>query len=561
MKFIKEMSAINLKKDVMKKWIAVSLLLMVSIGITVAQKKQNVIDKTGDIGKMVIAEQKFFAGDFKGALNTYTDVLSGKPNDANVIFHIAECHYELKQMKEAKENAEKAKSIDPKANVYNSLLLGKIYQQEDRQDEALAEFTAFKTAVGNGKKAEESEVDKYIGQINTSKELISKPVDVKIDNMGDVVNSEYDDKAPMITADGKTLIFTSRRPGRSSAINPDDEMYYEDIYVSHWDTLKKVWTDAELIPGAINTEGHDACTSISPDGKQIFIFKNNIEEESRGGDIYVSRISSSGKWGSPKSIGKPVNTTYAELGACVSPDGKTLYFVSERMGGFGNGDVYMAKKEAHNIWGKPVNIGDLVNTPEDEGGLFLAPDGKTLFFTSKGHNSMGGYDIFKTVLEGGKWSVPVNLGYPINSINNDYCFSLSIDAKTGYFTSDRKGGLGQRDVYKVDLTNYPVLEKDMKAKATNNGPVMAILKGDIFDGSLGSGMEAEVMVFDETGTKVGSTTSSEGSGEYFLTVLAGKTYQVKIEVKGYKAVDEKIEIKVAKEGATTVVKHYLLYKN
>lgn len=547
----------------MKKVVCLSVFSLLMFGAVKAQEKkddkQNVFEKGGDIGKMLLAEQKFYAMDYKGALNIYTDVLASKPNDANVIFHIAECHYELKQMKEARENAEKAKSIDPKANVYNSLLLGKIYQLENMQDEALAEFNAFKANAGSPKKIAESDVDKYILQVTTAKELISKPVDVKVENMGDVINSEFEDKAPMVSADGKTLIFTSQRPGKSSAVNPDDGMYYEDIYISRWDTLKHMWSDAELIPGTLNTEGQDAATSISPDGKQIFIFKNDIEAESRGGDIYVSRLGSSGKWGAPKSMGKPINTTYAELGACISPDGKTLYYVSERQGGFGNADIWMAKRKSRSEWEKPVNLGSVVNTDEDEGGLFLAPDGKTLFFTSKGHNSMGGYDMFKTVMENGKWSTPVNLGYPINSIYNDYCFSLSIDATTGYFTSNRKGGLGGRDVYKVDLSNYSVLEKEMKKKG-QEGPVMAILKGDIFDANAGAGMEAEVVVYDETGAKVGSTTSSEGSGEYFLTLLAGKTYQVKIDKKGFKSIDEKVEIKAAKEGATTIVKHYLLYK-
>lgn len=549
----------------MKKVVYLSMFSMLVFGAVSAQEKpkddkQNVFDKGGDVAKMVLAEQKFYAMDYKGALNIYTDVLAGKPNDANVMFHIAECHFELKEMKEAREFAEKAKGIDPKANAYNSLLLGKIYQIEAMPEEALVEYNTFKTNIGSAKKIEESEVDRYITQVNTSKELIANPADVKVENMGDVINSEFEDKAPMVSADGKTLIFTSQRPGKSSAVNPDDGMYFEDIYISRWDTLKKTWGDAELIPGTLNTEGQDAATSISPDGKQIFLFKNDIEAESRGGDIYVSRLSSSGKWGAPKSMGKPINTTYAELGACSSPDGKTLYFVSERQGGLGNADIWMVKRKTRTEWEKPVNLGDVVNTAEDEGGLFLAPDGKTLFFTSKGHNSMGGYDMFKTIMENGKWSTPVNLGYPINTIYNDYCFSLSIDAKTGYFTSNRKGGLGARDVYKVDLSNYPVLEKDMKKKVENNGPVMAILKGDIFDAGAGSGMEAEVVVYDETGAKVGSTSSSEGSGEYFLTLLAGKTYQVKIDVKGYKPVDEKVEIKAAKEGATTVVKHYLLYK-
>ncbi|MFL5765689.1 MAG: tetratricopeptide repeat protein [Bacteroidia bacterium] len=548
----------------MKKIVYISVFSLFLAGTISAQDKkpddkQNVFEKGGDIAKMVAAEQKFYGGDYKGALAIYQDVLSGKPNDANVIFHIAECYFEMKQMKEARENAEKAKSIDPKANPYNSLLLGKIYQLEGMHDEALAEYETFKANAGTPKKIEESEVLTYIAQVQLAKQLMASPVDVVVENMGDVINSEFEDKAPMVSADGKTLIFTSQRPGKSSAVNPDDGMYYEDIYISRWDTLKKAWTDAELIPGSLNTEGQDAATSISPDGKQIFLFKNDIEAESRGGDIYVSKLSSSGKWGAPKSMGKPINTTYAELGACISPDGKTLYFVSERQGGLGNADIWMVKRKNRTEWDKPVNLGDVVNTPEDDAGIFLAPDGKTLFFTSKGHNSMGGYDMFKTTMENGKWTTPVNLGYPINTIYNDFCFSLSVDAQTGYFASNRKGGLGGRDVYKVDLKNYPVMEKEMKKKDVN-GPVMAILKGDIFDASAATGMEAELQVFDDAGTKIASTTSSEGSGEYFLTLLAGKTYTVKVDVKGFKPIEEKVDVVAAKEGATQIVKHYLLYK-
>lgn len=545
----------------MKKLVYLSAVFTFSLSSIYAQKDKNVFEKGEDIAKMTLAQQSFYGGEYQKALGIYNDVLGGKPNDANIIGHIAECYYEMKQYKEAQENAEKAKSIDEKAFEETSLLLGKMYQVDGKLDEALTEFTFYKNLIGPGKKADESEIEMYLAQVNAAKDAMAHPANVKIDGMGDNINSEYDDKAPMISADGKTLIFTSRRPGKTSALDKEgDGGYFEDIYVSHWDTLKKAWGDAELIPGSINTEGHDACTSISPDGKQIYIYKNELEGESRGGDIYVSRLSSSGKWGAPKSMGKPINTTYFEGGGCLSPDGKTFYFISERQGGLGHADIYVIKKKTRTEWDKPENIGEVVNTKEDEGGLFLAPDGKTLFFTSKGHNGLGGYDIFKTVNENGKWSAPVNLGYPINTVNNDLCFSLAIDAKTGYFTSDRKGGLGARDVYKVDLSNYPVLEKDMKAKEVNNGPVMAILKGDVFDATAGTGMEAEVVIYDETGAKVGSTTSSEGSGEYFTTLLAGKTYQVKIDVKGYKPIDEKVEIKAAKEGATSVVKHYLLYK-
>lgn len=542
-----------------KKIVYLSMVVLLGINTLCAQK--SVIVKSEEQVKLFNAQQRFYAGDYDAALKIYSDVLTTKPNDAGIIFHIAECYFEMGKFAEATERANKAKSIDPKANENISLLLGKLYQQSGQLDSALTEFNNYKTLVGEGKKLKDSGAETYIEQLTTAKEMIANPVDVKINNPGDVINSEFDDKAPSISADGKTLIFTSRRPGRSSALDVEgDKKYFEDIYMSRWDTIKKNWMSAELIPGSINTDGHDACTSISPDGKTIYIYKNDIEGESRGGDIYTSRLGSSNKWGAPATMGKPINTTYWEGGACISPDGKTLYLVTERPGGLGHGDIYTATKKSRTEWNAPVNIGPDINTAEDEGGIFLAPDGKTLFFSSKGHTSMGGYDIFKTVLENGKWSKPLHLGYPINTINNDMSFTVSIDAQTGYFTSDRKGGLGERDIYTVDLTNYPVLERDMKPKPVNTGPVMAILKGDVFDATKGSGMEAEVVIFNDAGEKVGSTTSDANGGQYFITLEAGKTYTVKLNVSGYKPIEEKVEIKAAKEGATTMVKHYLLYK-
>lgn len=541
------------------------LILFACLTLNVTAQK-NVIGKGEDQIKMFNAQQAFYGGDFQKAANIYKDLLSQSPNDANLLGRIAECFFSMGQLNDAQVNAEKAKAADEKAYERTAFVLGKLYHMNGRLDEALTEYNFFKSLIGTSKKSlAESQIEMYIAQIGTAKELMARPVDVKIQNMGDVINSEFDDKAPMVTADGKTLIFTSRRPGKSSQLDVEgDNKYFEDIYISKWDTVKKMWADAELIPGSINTEGHDACTSISPDGKQIFIYKNDAAGESRGGDIYASRQSSSGKWGGPKSVGKPINTTYWEGGACVSPDGKTLYLISERPGGFGHGDIYVAQRKTRTEWDTPVNIGPMINTPEDEGGLFLAPDGKTLFFSSKGHNSMGSYDIFKTTLENGKWTTPVNLGYPINTVNTDVCFSLTIDGKTGYFNSDRKGGLGERDVYVVDLTNYPVLEKDMKPKVktptAEATSVMAILKGDIFDAIANKGLEAELKVYDDAGHEVGSTTSAEGSGEYFITLIAGKTYHVKIALAGFKPIDEKVDIAAAKDGATTVVKHYLLYK-
>ena len=221
-----------------KKIMYLSALLIFSINSVSAQK--NVLEKSEDQVKLFNAQQRFFAGDYKGALIVYYDLLKSKPTDANVIFHIAECNFGMAKYAEALENAKKAEAIDPKANEGLSLLLGKLYHMNADLEGALKEFTAYKALVGEGKKAKDSDVDVYIAQVKVAKDLMAKALEVKVDNAGDVINSEYDDKTPSITADGKTMIFTSRRPGRSSALDIEgDKKYFEDIYIFQDGILSK----------------------------------------------------------------------------------------------------------------------------------------------------------------------------------------------------------------------------------------------------------------------------------------------------------------------------------
>ncbi|HRD38588.1 MAG TPA: carboxypeptidase regulatory-like domain-containing protein, partial [Bacteroidia bacterium] len=265
----------------------------------------------------------------------------------------------------------------------------------------------------------------------------------------------------------------------------------------------------------------------------------------------------SGKWRTPENLAKPINTSYWEGGACISPDGKKIFFTSERPGGSGSSDIWMAERISKREWGKPVNLGTDINTPFDEVGLFLAPDGKTLFFCSNGKGSMGDYDIFKTVFENGKWSKPVNLGYPINSEKRDGPFVVSADAQTGYFASTRDGGLGESDIYKVDLSNYAVLEKDGKVKS-NNG--LSILKGTVRDGYEGYGLaEVDVEFTDEAGAKVGSTATNE-NGEYFITLKGGMKYTITAKKKGFKDAVEVVELKLGAKETYSLVKDVMLKK-
>ncbi len=433
-----------------------------------------------------------------------------------------------------------------------------MYQLKGKYDEALTELQAYKSKA-TAKESEEQDADVYIDQCNTAKTLIAAPLDVKIENMGPEINSKYDDQSPAISADGMRLVFNTRRPETTNApVDVEgDGKFFQDIYYSDFDTVAKKWKTADGVPGSINTDAHDACTSISADGKQIYIYKNDLKDpQSRGGDVYVSKIVS-GKWRTPENLAKPINTSYWEGGACISPDGKKIFFTSERPGGSGSSDIWMAERISKREWGKPVNLGTDINTPFDEVGLFLAPDGKTLFFCSNGKGSMGDYDIFKTVFENGKWSKPVNLGYPINSEKRDGPFVVSADAQTGYFASNRDGGLGESDIYMVDLNNYAVLEKDGKVKS-NNG--LSILKGTVRDGYEGYGLaEVDVEFTDEAGAKVGSTATNE-NGEYFITLKGGMKYTITAKKKGFKDAVEVVELKLGAKETYSLVKDVMLKK-
>jgi len=510
------------------------------------------------IAQVEVAKQKMYGGQYKEALYIFKEVLVESPKNSTVLYYAADCTNKLGDGETAMKYLETGKTAaSPKVEIY--YLLGTIYQINGRTDDALAAFTTFKSKATSGE-LKENNVNVNISQCNNAKRLMVLPVNVKIENLGQKINSKYEDKGPAITADSKKLFFNSRRPETSdSPIDIEgDGKFFENIYFTTWDSAKNQWADADQIPGQINqSNSHVACTGISADGKQIFIYKNDLTNpEARGGDIFVSKVLNN-KWKTPEPFGKPINTSYWEGGACISPDGKTLYFTSERSGGFGNSDIWVAQRKTKTEWETPVNIGAEINSPNDEAGLFLAPDGKTLFFCSNGANSMGDYDVFRTVMKDGTWSKPENLGYPINTIKRDGPLVMSADTRYAYFSSDRLGGFGENDIYKIDLLDYAVLEKDFIHQADNS---LSILKGLVRDGISGNVLEgAEILFTNASGEKVSLTTNE--MGEYLITLKGGTDYQVKVTKKDFKPTEEKVTLSLNKTGNIfTLEKQFLLNK-
>jgi hypothetical protein len=533
------------------------LLLISFFAFSQKEKKGNVFSNAGDAAKLFSAKQKLFAGQFVSALGSFREVEKDNPKNSGVKYYIGLCYFNLKQIPNAKEILLKALEINVDVKPETHLLMGKVYQAEENFDKAIEEYKVYKMAASADKESNE-DADTFLNQCQIAKTLMASPVPVSITNLGNEINSRFDDKNPCITADGGKLVFTTRRPETTNDATDieGDGKYFENIYMASLDSITKTFAKASGVSGSVNTKAHDACTSISPDGKQIFIYYNDLNDKAkRGGNIFVTKVNS-GKWKVPETLGKPINSSYWEGGACISPDGKRYFFSSERQGGYGSSDIWMIEKINKKEWGKPVNLGPDVNTAYDEAGMFLAPDGKTLFFCSNGPNSMGSYDVFKTVYEKGKWSKPINLGYPINSTAKEGQLTLSADAKYAYISSDRKGGLGENDIYKIDLKDYSILEPDGKKKMSNG---LSILKGTIRDGFEGYGIQdVEILVKDEQNTEIASTNTNE-NGEYFFTMRGGK-YSLMVKKKGYTDISENIELGVSEKETVILEKGYLLKK-
>ena len=534
-----------------KKIILISLILISVQSVSYSKDTPEQI-------KMVLAKQKLYAGQFTTALNMYKEILIKSPQDVDVLYYIGYCHFELKKYDLAEEFLVKAAKIEKGIKPETYLILGKLNLLNENIDKALEHFSTFKN-ISHSKEIEMEDVDVYIAHCNNAKKMMADKKNMRIENLGLAINSIYDDQTPCITADGSTLVYTTRRPQTTDSPKDieGDGKYFQDIYLSTYDTVVHKWLPSNDAPGNINTLAHDACTSISPDGKQLFLYKNDVNDsKSRGGNIFVSKIIS-GKWKTPEVLDKPINSSYWEGGACISPDGKTLFFISERNGGFGRADIWMAKRINKKEWGKPINLGPEINSEFDEVGAFIAPDGKTLFFSSNGKGSMGSYDIFKTTLNGDTWSKPINLGFPINTVYKDGPLVLSADNKLAYFASDRKGGIGESDLYSADISEYNLLEVEGQKKINTS---LSILKGTIRDGFEGSGLPAvDIQILDSNGIQQANLTTSD-IGEYFITLKGNEFYTIKIVKKGYKTLEEKVELKRGINNTFSLEKQFMLNK-
>lgn len=376
-----------------------------------------------------------------------------------------------------------------------------------RFDEAVEYYNKFAAYVEDDKDWKK-EIEYYKQQTFYAKQLIAVPINVQISNLGDSINSEWPDFSPVLSADERTLIYTTRRPTSTGGEKTPEGQYFEDIVVSYKDDQGR-WSKPASLSEYVNTSGHEASVSLSPDGQTLIVFK----DDGGNGNIYFSQWDGK-NWGGLQMFGSDVNTKYWEPHACLNTEGNVLYFTSDRPGGKGGRDIYRCVKLPNGKWSKALNVGSSINTEYDEDAPFIHPDGKMFFFASKGHKTMGGFDLmFSMIDDDGKFSEPINLGYPINTPDDEVFYSTTPDGKRAYFSSAKDGGYGEKDIYMISIAGVP--EK-----------ALALFKGQIVPAE-GETLPEElvIIVTDKlTGENIGTYRPKMANGTFAVILPPGKEY-------------------------------------
>ena len=421
--------------------------------------------KTDNIKKLLREGKGYYkVREYINAIPYLEKALKIETDNIEANFYIGLCYLKSLDRDRALAPLLKVNTLSPGYNPLMDYYLAEAYKYNNQMQTAINSYETAKSKfldkTGNVKVVnDEISVADFIGLIDQRLRearygisYLADPTNAKVQNLGEVVNSEYGDYAPVITGDESVLIFTSRRKGSTGrGIDPEDNLYYEDIYYS--EHKKGEWTSPKGLGKNINTKFHEASVGLSPNGQTLFIYKDENQ-----GDIFVSDLNKKRSWSAPTRLGGSINSKHTELSISTTDDGNTIYFSSDRPGGYGGLDIYMSRKDKRGNWGSPVNLGPKINTPEDEDSPFIHFDAKTLYFSSKGHKSMGGYDIFFAELINDEWTEPKNLGYPINTAEDDIHFVLSADYKTGYYASAKDDTYGDKDIYEVRMPDYEDVE-------------------------------------------------------------------------------------------------------
>ena len=442
--------------------LALSILFSIVVIPAIAQNDESVA--TASAGD---ADAYFSQEDFDDALEAYLTLVDKYPDNELYNYRVGVCYLYT--------NIDKTKAIPyldvgahMKKHSPNTLyLLGRAYQFAYRFDDAIKTFTDFKTE-GKGASENLKDADAQIQYCMNAKELMKFPVNVSFENLGKNINSQYDDYYPFVPTDESFIVFNSKRGGagkkKVSANN-----FSPSIYISY--VSGGQFQPATNIGQPIDVAGKSSeVVGLSKEGDYMLFY---YFDKKGYGSIYSTTDDEGKNFSIPVVLPEVINEkNQYQIAASVTADGNTMYFASDRPGGLGGVDIYVSKKLPNGSWGVPQNAGPAINTSSNEDFPNISPDGKTLYFSSQGHTGMGGYDIYKAIWNDSTnlWSSVQNMGYPINTPDDDMNFRLAANGSYGYISQVRKGGMGGLDVYRIKFNDveqrYSVVKGLIRAADT-----------------------------------------------------------------------------------------------
>jgi outer membrane protein OmpA-like peptidoglycan-associated protein len=424
---------------------------------------------------------------------------------------MAGMYSELKNYQAAVDNYKIAKSIDSAYFIDYNLSYSINLAGLGKFEEALAAVNVFKSIPNLNESSLRSATYRsktYQFAIDYANKKNLSGYKFEPQNMGDSINTVVSEYFPTISLDGQHLVFTRRVNG----IN-------EDFYQS--DRRGNGWTKARPLAGNINSDNNEGALNISQDGQWLIFTGCNFQNGFGSCDLFISYLTTDG-WSAPENLGPNFNSEFWESAPSLSPDKRDLYFTSNRPGGYGGNDIYVCHRLENGHWSPPQNLGPTINTAGDESAPFIHADNNSLYFTSNGLPGYGGDDLFvvrKTAT--GEWGIPENLGYPINTIENEGSLVVAADGKTAYYASDRADSRGQLDLYAFELRS------DLRPAKT------IWVKGRVFDKKTGKGLPSSVELGDLSNKRIVSKLQTDETGNYLTTLPVGRDYAFNVNRKGY----------------------------
>jgi hypothetical protein len=479
---------------------------------------------------------------YQDALPLYLQLLKSYPDNSNFKYRIGQCYINIpgEKAKAVSYLEDAVKNINPKYKEgkfnetgapYDALYyLANAYRINNQVEKALKAYEQFRKNL-NPAVYDTTIVNLQIQSCLNARELMRMPLYLKEKNLGSTINESNNDFNPVISDNEDLMVFS-----RSLA-------FYDALLYST--KVNGVWTEPVNMNEILKVDRDLFPTSISKDGKDLYLYSSADYD----GIIYTTRFEN-GTWGPLVKLNDNINTKYWESHATISHDNKKLYFTSNRKGTFGGLDIYVSKRDSTGDWGPATNLGPVINTPYNEESPFLSEDDKTLFFSSRGHFNMGGYDIFySNMLANGEWSIPLNIGYPMNTTDDDVFFKPLHEGYEGYTAKELPGGFGKQDIYRIEIFS-------------NDHPRKFFVRGMVKVADLINSMNDSVKISAMNIKNPNQTIivySNPKTGEYEFQLPQGD-YQITYEGEGAQKVVKKMELPLLNPSDSFVIPGTILPK-